>query len=517
MNKGKIEKAVRDILEAIGEDPRRKDLLETPQRVAEMYEEIFSGIDKSPDKELEVVLGQKHDEIILLKDIPLYSICEHHLLPFIGKAHIAYIPRNGRVTGLSKIARLVDVLSKRLQVQERLTTQIAEIMMSKLKPKGCMVVIEAEHMCYDDKTEILTDNGWRKFKELKKNEKVAQVDLSTRNLSFVHPLKFISYEYTGIMIKVKSLSVDLLVTPDHRFCYSSEWHFYNNRDNTHWNISPVNELTNKYIIIPRACNWIGKDYREVRIGKYRVDFDNFLKLFGIWVSEGCITQTGKRIFFVVSQDRDSKYYSEIKRLFDRLKVKYIQCKSGKNGVQFRIEGIDFYNYFKNFGKSGDKYIPRIIKDASPKSLRLFLDWYIKGDGHIKKNKAIHFVSKSEKLIDDLQEICIKLGIGCTKQNNKNCFRMETHKTKTGEDKWYSKLMPRNFSFEKYKGKVFCVTVPEGLILVRRNGKVIISGNCMSMRGVKKPGTLTVTSVVRGIFQENEKTRAETLALIRHNA
>jgi len=147
MNKGKIERAVRDILEAIGEDPRRKDLLGTPQRVAEMYEEIFSGIDKNPDKELEVVLGQRHDEIILLKDIPLYSICEHHLLPFIGRAHIAYIPRNGRVTGLSKIARLVDILSKRLQVQERLTTQIAEIMMSKLKPKGCMVIIEAEHMC----------------------------------------------------------------------------------------------------------------------------------------------------------------------------------------------------------------------------------------------------------------------------------------------------------------------------------------------------------------------------------
>jgi GTP cyclohydrolase I len=147
MNKAKIERVIRDILEAIGEDPKRKDLLETPQRVAQMYEEIFSGIAKDPDKELEVVLDQRHDEIILLKDIPLYSICEHHLLPFIGRAHIAYIPKNGRVTGLSKIARLVDVLSKRLQVQERLTTQIAEIMMSKLKPKGCMVIIEAEHLC----------------------------------------------------------------------------------------------------------------------------------------------------------------------------------------------------------------------------------------------------------------------------------------------------------------------------------------------------------------------------------
>jgi len=147
MDKKKIEKAVRDILEAIGEDSERKDLLDTPKRVAEMYEEIFCGIHQDPKKELEVILDQKHHEIILLKDVPLYSICEHHLLPFAGKAHVAYIPDEGRVTGLSKLARVVDILSKRPQVQERLTSQIAEIIMSKLKPKGCMVVIEAEHMC----------------------------------------------------------------------------------------------------------------------------------------------------------------------------------------------------------------------------------------------------------------------------------------------------------------------------------------------------------------------------------
>ena len=147
MDKKKIERAVRDILEAIGENPRRKDLLETPRRVAEMYEEIFAGVKGNPEEALEVILDQKHSEIILLKGIPLYSVCEHHLLPFLGRAHVAYIPRNGRVTGLSKIARVVDMLSRRPQVQERLTTQIAEIIMSKLKPLGVMVVIEAEHLC----------------------------------------------------------------------------------------------------------------------------------------------------------------------------------------------------------------------------------------------------------------------------------------------------------------------------------------------------------------------------------
>jgi len=147
MDKQKIIKAVRDILTAIGDDPNRKDLLETPKRVAEMYEEIFSGINQNPEKDLEVILEQKHHEIILLRSIPLYSVCEHHLLPFMGKVSVAYIPKNGRVTGLSKLARVVDVLARRPQVQERLTTQIAEILMNKLKPLGVMVVIEAEHLC----------------------------------------------------------------------------------------------------------------------------------------------------------------------------------------------------------------------------------------------------------------------------------------------------------------------------------------------------------------------------------
>ena len=134
------------ILEGIGADLKRKDIAATPQRVAEMYEEILSGQHRDATKELEVILEQKHDEIILLKNIPLYSMCEHHMLPFVGKTHVAYIP-DKKITGLSKIARVVDVLSQRLQVQERLTKQIADLIDEHLKPLGVMVVIEAEHMC----------------------------------------------------------------------------------------------------------------------------------------------------------------------------------------------------------------------------------------------------------------------------------------------------------------------------------------------------------------------------------
>jgi len=135
------------ILEAAGDNPQRPDLLATPQRVASMYAEILEGIKKDPAQELEVLLSENHDEIVLLKDIPIYSICEHHLLPFIGKAHVAYIPQGNRVTGLSKLARVVDLFAKRLQVQERLTTQIADLIMKKLRPRGVMVVIEAQHLC----------------------------------------------------------------------------------------------------------------------------------------------------------------------------------------------------------------------------------------------------------------------------------------------------------------------------------------------------------------------------------
>ena len=148
MDKNKIKKGVQLILEGIGADLERADISTTPQRVAQMYEEILSGEHKKAEEQIEVFLEQEHDEIILLRDIPLYSLCEHHLIPFIGRVHVAYLP-DKRITGLSKLVRVVEVLSKRLQVQERLTTQIADVIMKKLKPKGVIVIIEARHLCME--------------------------------------------------------------------------------------------------------------------------------------------------------------------------------------------------------------------------------------------------------------------------------------------------------------------------------------------------------------------------------
>jgi GTP cyclohydrolase I len=147
--KKRIERAVREILDAIGEDPDRDGLLRTPERIANMYiDEIFTGLRNDPAHHLTVTFEADHDEMVMVRDIAVHSMCEHHLVPFAGKAHVAYIPGDdGRITGLSKIARLVDGFAKRPQVQERLTTQIADALVKELKPNGVLVMIEAEHFC----------------------------------------------------------------------------------------------------------------------------------------------------------------------------------------------------------------------------------------------------------------------------------------------------------------------------------------------------------------------------------
>jgi GTP cyclohydrolase IA len=148
MDLEKIEAGVRLILEGIGEDMARAGILDTPRRVAEMYAEVCGGLHEDPAGEIKVIPAETHDEIVMVKDIPIASICEHHLLPFTGVAHIAYIPKEGRIIGLSKLARIADIYSRRLQVQGRLTTQITELLYhGDLQPKGVMVVVEAIHLC----------------------------------------------------------------------------------------------------------------------------------------------------------------------------------------------------------------------------------------------------------------------------------------------------------------------------------------------------------------------------------
>lgn len=148
LDKKRIEGAFKEILIAIGEDPEREGLKETPARIARMYEEIFDGLNRDPREHVQVMFTEEdHDELVLVKDIPFYSMCEHHFVPFMGKAHVGYIPRDGKVVGLSKLARVVEDISKRPQLQERITKDVADIISEELEPYGVIVVIEAEHLC----------------------------------------------------------------------------------------------------------------------------------------------------------------------------------------------------------------------------------------------------------------------------------------------------------------------------------------------------------------------------------
>jgi GTP cyclohydrolase I len=147
IDQGRIEKAVREIIEALGEDPEREGLLDTPQRVAALYAEVFDGLHRDPADVVDAFFGEEHyQEIVMVREIPFYSMCEHHFVPFHGQAHVAYIPK-GRVTGLSKLARLVEGFARRPQMQERLTAQVADALAERLEPLGVMVVVEAEHLC----------------------------------------------------------------------------------------------------------------------------------------------------------------------------------------------------------------------------------------------------------------------------------------------------------------------------------------------------------------------------------
>ena len=181
----KIERGVRMVLEGIGEDPEREGIRETPFRVAGMLEEILEGIHVDPSENLQGMIEPEHEEMVIVKEIPLYSICEHHLLPFSGYAHVAYIPKGGRIVGLSKIARVVDIFAKRLQLQERMTKQIVDTLYEAIRPYGVMVVIEAEHMC-------LTMRGVKKPGSLAVTSSVRGLfrnDIKTRQeaLSLINP------------------------------------------------------------------------------------------------------------------------------------------------------------------------------------------------------------------------------------------------------------------------------------------------------------------------------------------
>lgn len=511
----RIRAAVREIIIGVGEDPEREGLRDTPRRVAEMYVEVFSGLREDPADVLRVGFEEGHQEMVIVRDIPFYSMCEHHFLPFHGVAHVGYIPQ-GRVVGLSKLARAVEILARRPQLQERLSSQLADVIMETVKPQGVAVVIKAEHLCYDRETEILTTAGWVRFDRLEIGAQVAQVDLETLEMSFVTPREYVHYRYRGDMLRWESDTVDLLITPDHRAVIQSEWSF-DGSANPKWAVVPASEVPTRFYV-PQAVHWPAPDIDTVSFAGRDIAGDDYARFMAAWLAEGC-TRVGHHDT-VISQNV-GEFADMIWDLLQRLPFEFRRTPQGPGlpeHIHFISRDRKLHEALVPFGRSGDKRIPTAIKQMSERQINEFLHWYALGDGHYYKHDPmrVHYVSKSHGMIDDIQELLLRVGKTGSAQTYPECSRIETriHKRESSKGyKWYGKLQPHHRTTVAFDDEVFCVSVPTGALLVRRHGKPIVSGNCMTMRGIRKPGSLTVTSAMRGVFQRGSATRAEFMSLI----
>ena len=521
VDKEKLKSAIRLFLEAIGENPDREGLKETPDRIVRLWEE-FKSYETFNMTVFEEV--GNYDEMIVVKDIQFYSLCEHHLLPFFGKVHVGYIP-NGKVCGLSKLVRVVNKFSYRPQVQERLTSEIAEFLEKELNPRGVAVVIEAEHLCYSSDTEILTDKGWKYFKDLNPDDKVAQVNSETLEMSFTKPLAYIKYPFKGNMIHFESKSIDLLVSPDHKMLYSFE-NIFNKGKNIKWEIGKAHKIKDlSNIIIPQASVMKGKEIEYINLEndnyhedssvltevktKTKIKADTFIKFLAVYLLNGSLhIEKGKQYkVFILQKGIDD--IEKIKNVLKELPFEFDIIQGEDNSYNFVINSEILAKYLENFGKSNDKYIPEFLYSVSERQKRLFLEYLIDKDLNLI-GENYTFVSSSKKFIDGLQILYATIGISTTVSSYKDGGNI-LYKLEIKRDKFYSPV--HNISEVPYNDYIYSLTVEDGFLLVRRNNKVAISGNCMSMRGVKNPSSYTITSKLTGKFRDDEKTRNEFLNLI----
>jgi hypothetical protein len=338
-------------------------------------------------------------------------------------------------------------------------------------------------------------------------------------MSFVLPTAHVQYRYTGKMVRIASATVSALVTPDHRMVYLSEWKF-DGVGRRAWDVDPAAQLPPRFYV-PQAVAWNAADVAHVELAGHVVAADDYVQFMGAWLSEGC-TRDGKSDV-VISQD-DGPFADQIWALLQRLPFEFRRVPQGvgrENHIQFKSSNKALFAALRRFGKSGDKFVPRAIKEMSARQIAIFLDWYALGDGHrYTHNKLrVQYVSKSAVMIDDIQELMLRIGKVGAIQTYEGHSRIETRTHKRGGKgyKNYSKVQPYHRHEEDFDDDVFCVSVPSTALLVRRDGRTLVSGNCMSMRGVGKPGHETTTSAIAGAFADNTTAKAELMALINGGA
>lgn len=329
--------------------------------------------------------------------------------------------------------------------------------------------------CYDELTEILTKEGWKKFKDISDNEVVAT--LKDGELVYENITSKVEYGYKGDMYRVKSKSVDILTTPNHKFFVKSRKGVYKFREIRDINI--YNDM------IPATCKWKGKSTDKFILGNLKFKMSDWCAFIGIFLSEGSTFKNHKAYRTIISQSNKAnpEIVEEIKALLERMNLNYHY--DGKN---FNIENKDLYNFCVRFGKCDEKYIPRNLLELSPKYLTILKDWLIKGDGHVQKDGHEIYYTTSKRLVDDFQELVIKLGLSGNikiKDNDGGTIdgrKINSKKTlyelyiRKGKYKYFCKTGESYINKEFYDGKVYCVEVPSHVIKVRRNGCEVWCGN-----------------------------------------
>lgn len=518
VTKEQAEDAIRLLMTYIGEDPTRPGLVGTPDRIVRMWDEIYRGYDPARVPKITTfdngIDGIVYDNMVVDTG-DFYSMCEHHQMPFFGKYWFAYIPNpKGKILGISKIGRVVDYCAARMQIQERLVSDVVTMLSDALgeeyPPLGIALVMEGEHLCYDRETEILTNSGFKYFRDLKDDDLVAQYDNEKDEVSFVKPQEFVRYHYNGKMVRFNSMSFDLMVTPEHRTLYLSDWERYHT--NKRYHFANAKDRIGKLTVLPTAAPYEGRELSGKTFGAITFEGTDFCEFMGYYLSEGWSGEVDGQYKIAISQDIRSKGFESIKNLLS--KYGFAQVKQSETKYHFTKTNKELGIYLSQFGRSADKFIPAEIKNASIEQRKVFLRAYYLGDGFThKKHGYSQITTISSRMADDLQELLCLCGISASISERKaGAYDIILHKSKNGEWKKCAKLYQNQIYEEDYDGEVYCVNVPTTALVVRRNKHIAISGNCKTMRGAKKKGTMT-SSYLTGVFKTESALRAEFLNFV----
>lgn len=497
----------------VGLDTNSQELQETPARVWQAWRFFTSGYGQDPAEVLKT-FDEGYDELIFQSALPFYSMCAHHMIPFHGLAHIAYLP-NGKIVGLSKLARLLEMFARRLTIQERIGVQVADALMRCLDARGAAVVLQCRHMCYCEDTEVLTMNGFKPFSSLDQTERVAQYDIDSGIISYTKPRSYIVDRYYGKMHYWKTKSIDLLITPEHRMVCQTDWKF---RHGHSFEFIKAKNVNGYLMYLPAAGTYLGVGKKQIEIGDIEFTEDQFCGFMGIYLSDGSFSYDNNLVI-ITKTEANVKDYSGVREFLYSLPLEWRERRQVKGGsvTGFVCKSSVLTQYVSRFGKSFDKYIPHEVQHASLEGRLNFLRLYLMGDGYYDPISCqMGGSSRSKRLAEGLQQLFIGLGYGAKMTAPiyggvpQYTVRARIMKEKA---KSYNSVKDEQRIADDYDGMIYCVNVPKGALVIRRQGSAAISGNCMEARGVQKTGTVTMTSAMRGKFMEQPALREEFMLLV----